>query len=414
MTQTLYTHRLDNGLVLLAEVMDWVESAAFALLVPAGCNRDPESQAGLANLTCEMVQRGAGRRDSRQFLDDLEMLGAETSAGVSNSHTSFGGAMPAESIFETLAMYADVVRRPHLPADQFEDARLSCLQEVRAIEDNLPQKLFQQLRLRRYEEPFGRSSSGTVESVEQLRDADVTSFFQQNFLPENTILSVAGKIDWPRLREHVEKIFGDWPTRPRPPLKTKPAPRGYQHIPHDSQQTLIGLAVPGVSRSHPDYFQALGAVDVLGSGMSSRLFSEVREKRGLCYEVSAFLDSLRDCGSLLCYAGSTSERAQETLDVILGELRRLSSGIEPAELTRVKAGLKSHLIMQQESSGVRSRSMAGHWYYLGRIQPIDELRQIFDALSCESINRYLAANPPRDFTIVTLGPHELEVSGAVS
>lgn len=414
MTQTIHTHRFDNGLVLLAECMDWLESAAFCLLLPSGSSRDPQDLPGIANFVCEMVQRGCGNRDSRAFVDDLEMLGADTSASVSNAHTGFGGAMPAESIYETLSIYADVVRKPHLPEAELEDGRLVCLQEVRSVEDNLPQKMFQQLRARRYDDPYGRSTQGTFASVAKIGIDDVRAFFGQSYGPQDAILSVAGKVDWPRLRDHVEACFADWPAHSLPELIETPAAGGYQHLPHESNQTHIGIACPNVFRAHPDYFLALGAVEILSGGMSSRLFTEVREKRGLCYDVSAFLDSLKDRGSILCYAGSTTDRAQETLDVIIAELRRLSDGVNEAELARVKTSLKSHLVMQQESSSVRSRSMAAHWYFLGRIQPIEELQQIIDALTCEQINRFLADYPLGDFTIVTLGAEQLEVPVGVS
>ena len=123
---------------------------------------------------------------------------------------------------------------------------------------------------------------------------------------------------------------------------------------HESNQTQIGIAFDSVPYRHPDYFQAWGAVGVLSGGMSSRLFTEVREKRGLCYSVYATMHTLRDRGSVLCYAGTSAERAQETLDVTLGELVRLAEGIEADELARLKARIKSSLIMQQESSSSRS------------------------------------------------------------
>src|SRR4051794_30736124 len=179
--------------------MPWLESAAFALLMPAGCIYEPASKLGLASLTCEMSQRGAGERDSRQFLSDLENLGADTSASVSIAHTSVGGAMPAESLPQVLSLYADLVQRPHLPTDQLEDARLSCLQEVRAIEDDLAQKTMQQLRLAHYPEPWGRSSQGTEITVTGLTIEDVRGHFEGRYSPQSAILSVAGKIEWNRL-----------------------------------------------------------------------------------------------------------------------------------------------------------------------------------------------------------------------
>ena len=409
MTQKIYSHRFANGLTLVAEEMDWLESAAFALLLPAGCATEQARLAGLANLTCEMVQRGAGERDSRQYVADLENLGADCSASVSIAHTAFGGAMPAESLHAVLSIHADVARRPHLPEDQLEDARLGCLQEVRAIEDDLAQKLMLGLRTQFYADPYGRGAQGTLETVSALQMADVQSFFQQTYQPGGAILSVAGKIDWPRLKDQVGEILGSW--RPVDPISVKetPPPRRYLHIPVESSQTHIGIAFDGVPYSHPDYFQIRGAVGALSDGMSSRLFTEVREKRGLCYTVYASCHSLRDRGAVFAYAGTTAERAQETLDVMLAELRRLKDGVEKPELDRLKGRIKRALILQQESSPSRSGAIAYDWYYLERVRTMQELGKIIDDLSCESINGYLAAHWPREFTIATLGPQELNV-----
>jgi predicted Zn-dependent peptidase len=152
----------------------------------------------------------------------------------------------------------------------------------------------------------------------------------------------------------------------------------------------------------------------MSDGMGSRLFTEVREKRGLCYSVAASCHTLKDRGSVLCYAGTTTDRAQETLDVLVAELRQLSQGIHADELARLKARIKSSLIMQQESSTSRSGSIAGDWYYLGRVRTLDELAAIIDGLTCESINRYLAANPPSDLRYVTMGQRALEIPDGIS
>ena len=413
-SQKIFSHRLANGLTLVAEEMDWLESAAFALLTPAGCAYEPAAQAGLAGLTCEMVERGAGERDSRQFVSDLENLGADCSSGCSNSHTSFGGAMPRESLLPALSIFADVVQRPHLPEDQLEDARLSCLQEVRALEDDLAQRLMLTLRERFYGEPFGRSPQGTVETLGSLSMTDVRQFFSRTYRASDSILSVAGKFDWPRLRDHVTEHFGSWEQGHGLLAPEVPPPQKYLHVPAESSQTHIGIAFQGVPYSHADYFQLRGAVGVLSDGMSSRLFTEVREKRGLCYTVYAVSHSLRDRAGVFAYAGTTKERAQETLDVMAAELHGLFRGIEQAELDRLKGRIKRSLILQQESSPSRSGSIANDWYYLGRVRTMDELRKIIDGLTVESINEYLAAHPPGEFTVVTLGAEGLEWEGKSS
>lgn len=409
MTQKIHSHVFVNGLTLVAEEMPWLESAAFAVLVQAGCAHEPTDKLGLASLTCEMAQRGAGERDSRQFMGDLENLGADTSASVSIAHTSFGGAMPAESLPEVLSIYADLIQRPHLPGDQIEDARLGCLQEVKAVEDDLAQKTMQQLRLAHYAEPWGRSSQGTEATVNSLTIADVQRHFKQLYSPRGAILSVAGKIDWPRLKGDVERLFGDWKAVGESKLTETPPPRTYKHIPVDSSQTHIGIALDAVPYSHSDYFQIRGAVGVLSDGMSSRLFTEVREKRGLVYTVYAMLHSLRDRGSILAYAGTTAERAQATLDVMLAELKGLYNGITSNEIDRLKGRIKRALIIQQESSPSRAGSIALDWYYLSRVRTMAELSKIIDDLSADSINAYLAGHRPSHFTITTVGRDKLQL-----
>jgi predicted Zn-dependent peptidase len=153
---------------------------------------------------------------------------------------------------------------------------------------------------------------------------------------------------------------------------------------------------------------------VLSDGMSSRLFSEVREKRGLCYTVFAMCHTIREQGCVLTYAGTTTERAQETLDVLLTELVRLGDGILPAELDRLKTKIKSGLIMQQESSNSRASSIAADWHLLGKVRTTSELSLILDDLSCDSINHYLANNRPNNFRVVTLGQDALDTSAATT
>jgi predicted Zn-dependent peptidase len=407
--QKIHSHAFPNGLNLVAEEMPWLESAAFALLMPAGCAYEPADKLGLASLTCEMSQRGAGKRDSRQFLADLENLGADSSASVSIAHTSVGGAMPAESLPTVLSIFADLVQRPHLPQDQLEDARLGCLQEVKAIEDDLAQKTMQQLRRSHYPEPWGRNTQGTEKTVSSLTIADVKRFFLQLYSPAGAIISVAGKIDWPALKDTVEQLFSGWKALPTTKLNVATASRTYQHIPADSSQTHIGIALDAVPYSHPDYFQIRGAIGVLSDGMSSRLFTEVREKRGLVYTVHAAMHSLRERGAIMAYAGTTAERAQETLDVMLAELNRLYDGITADEIDRLKGRIKRALIIQQESSPSRAGAIALDWYYLSRIRTMSELSGIIDALTADTINAYLAANRPQHFTITTLGRDKLQI-----
>ncbi|MBC8354234.1 MAG: insulinase family protein [Planctomycetes bacterium] len=401
-------------MTLLAEPMDWLESAAFSLLIPSGADRDPKHLLGLSNFVCEMAQRGCGSRSSRQFIEDLELLGVDSSGSVSNAFTSYGGSMPAEKLADALTIYADVARQPHMSGEQFEDAQQVCIQEVRSHEDDLAHKAMTELRRQRYPNPYSRVSYGNLETIQQIKIDDVREHFRVFHQPQGAILSVAGKIDWPSLCAHVEQLFDDWTGSNQPIDETQAPAEPYSHIAHDSSQTHLAVSYDSVPYSADDYFQSHGAVGVLSGGMSSRLFTEVREKRGLCYAVYASCETVRTRGAVVSYAGTTTERAQETLNVLVDELLRLRKGVREEELQRLKARIKSQLIMAQESSSARSSQIAWDWYHLNRVRGLDELSSIIDALTCVTINKYLDDNPPRDFRVVTLGAKQLEIPRGIS
>ncbi len=412
--QQIQTHSISNGLTLIVEPMADVQSAAFSLLVPAGSNYDPPGQVGAAALLCDWIMRGAGKRDSRQLSNELDNLGVQRNEGVGNSHISFTGATLAESLPQTLRLYADIVQSPHLPPDQFEAALAGVEQNLHAIEDEPRQKVMIELRRRCYESPWGIPSEGTLEGVESLTPEVVRRHFENCAGPRDAILGIAGNVDVKASIDLVEELFGGWKPKPAPSFATGPGGPARDHIPHESTQTQIGIAYDSVPYRDADYYAAWAAVSILSGGMSSRLFTEVREKRGLCYSVFASLNSLRDQGKVLCYAGTTVERAQETLDVTLQELIRLGQGISEDELDRCKARAKSSLIMQQESSSSRASSNARDWYHLGRVTTLEEVRHKIESLTVSSLLEHIARFPAKNFTVLTLGPEPLEVHLAVS
>jgi len=207
----------------------------------------------------------------------------------------------------------------------------------------------------------------------------------------------------------VEALFGDWNSGGAPAVEVGQRGETVRHVPHDSQQTHIALAWSVPPYRNDESYEASAALSVLGGGSSSRLFSEVRERRGLCYSVSAGYHTLRDAASAVCYSGTSAARAQETLDVMLAEIHRLPGSIEPAELERVKARAKSALVMQQESSAARAGWIAKQWYHLGTVRSLAEELARYDRLSVGSVEAWLAANRPAGLTVVSLGKEALEV-----
>jgi predicted Zn-dependent peptidase len=408
--QPIYHHTFPNGLTLLAERMEHVRSATLNVLVPAGCIYDPPHRLGIGSVMTELIVRGAGSRDSRELTLALDNLGVDRDESVASVHVRFWGGTVARNLPAALEIYADILRRPHFPDDEMEPVRALALQDLQSLEDEPRHKIMIELRRHHFPSPLGQDRRGTIACVEKLTIADVREHHRRMFRPNGTILSVAGNIDWPQLRDQVERLFGDWPRGDDPPLQLGPQPGRQEHISKETEQTQIGIAYDSVPVGHPDYYAALAAVHVLGSGgSSSRLFTEVREKRGLCYAVSANYHMLKDRASIFCYAGTTTPRAQETLDVTLREVGRLAEGIEEEELVRVQAGIKSALIMQQEWTSARANMLASDWYYLGRVRSIEEIQGAVNALTPQKIVDHLHQYPAKDFTIVTLGAQPLKL-----
>ena len=413
MSDEKFVHRLKNGLILVAEPMPWLKSAAFTLLLPAGTSHEPEGLQGLCGMTVELCQRGAGNRDSRQIVEALDFMGVERSCAASTFHTSFSVAVVAERLAETLSIYADIVRSPHLPEDEVEESRQTAIQELLSIEDDPSHKVFTELKKLRYGHAHGRSPYGTAEGLDSAQLANIVDFQSNHYVPNGAILSVAGKFDWEELIVLVEKLFGDWAPSKTTDRQIVEVRAGQQHIQYDSSQTHIALAFDCVPYQHSDFYQLRGLISVLSDGMSSRLFTEVREKRGLVYSVSSSSQTIGERGSVLTYAGTTGGRAQETLDVTIETIRSLNQGIAEGELSRLKSRVKSALVMEQESSSSRSSQIASDWYYLGRIVPRQEVMAEIEALTCDSLLKHYREFPPTHWTLVTMGPEAVELKNAV-
>jgi predicted Zn-dependent peptidase len=406
---TTHQHTFSNGLVLVAETMPSVRSAAFTLLLPAGAAYEPAGQAGGASMLAEWVTRGAGDRDSRELLSALDNLGVSHGESAQTLHSSVAAATLGENLIPALELFADVVLRPALDDDEVEPIRALALQNLRGLEDDPGTKVIYELRRRHFPDPWGRPSPGTVEGVSSLTPDDLRRFHALHYRPNGAILGVAGAIDWPALRDAVGRLFGDWKPAPAPAVKESTTGPARDHILRETQQIQIALAYPSATVDSPDYYRARAATAILGGYSSARLFTEVREKRALCYSVYSSYEGQPGRAAVLCYAGTSADRAQETLDVTVAEIERLArGGVEAEELETMRAGLKSSLIMQQESSMSRSGSLASDWFYLGRVRPLDEISSALDALTPASVSEYAASQDLDAMTILTLGPGALK------
>ncbi len=407
MQQNIQTHTFENGLTLIVQNMTGVKSAAFSLLVPSGSIYDAPNKNGSASVLSDWIARGAGDYNSRELSSALDCLGLSRSESAGSTHLGFSGATVATKIVDALKIYSQIVLQPHLPEDQFDSARTGIMQSVQSMQDEPRQKVMLELRRRCYNAPWGSPTDGTIETLTQLQAANVKEHYARCFRPNGSILGIAGNVNFSEMRDLVQELFGDWEQKEEQPIQIAPPETALGYLQQDSTQTHIGIAYNAVPYSSPDYYAAWAAVSLLSGGMSSRLFTEVREKRGLCYAISASLSTLKEEGRVLCYAGTTAERAEETLEVTLHELQRLEEGIEEEELTRCKARAKSSLIMQQESSISRAGSLARDWYHLGCVRQLDEVRNKVESLTTENVLQYLKEYPAADFTIMTIGPQPI-------
>ena len=409
LSERYFQHTYPNGLTLLVEKMPGVQSGAMTFLLDAGAATDPVDRTGSATIVSDLVLRGAGSRDSRALTAHLDSLGLQRSSSVGIHHSRFSTAALAERVLDALPVYADIVRRPHMPAEGFEAARDLSLQSLEGIEDEPRQKLMIKLREWHFPSPYGRNSMGEKDQLEKMTLDSAKSDWQHRYRARNAILSLAGNIEFQQAKNLVERSFGDWATGDTLPILETPPPGNFRYEPQQSEQTHIGIAYPSLPETSPEYYTLRLAIEILSGGMSGRLFTEIREKRALVYNVWAGYSSLKGSGSILGYAGTSNDRAQATLDTFIAELYRLQEGVTADELKRAKTGLKASTIMQGESTSARAGAIAHDFFMRGRIRTLEEVKAAIDSVSLDQVNAFLKKTPPGPFTIVIVGPKELNV-----
>jgi len=405
----LDTYRLPNGLMLLGEKMEHVKSVSFLMLTPGGAAVLPDGCCGAASVLSEWLLRGAGGRNSRQFVDALDGFGIHHSASVSANHLTFNAALEAGNLEPAIDLFADMLLLPHLETDQFEPSRQLAIQELQSLDDDPRDKVMLLLHEQYYPDPFGRPGQGKLDELEAMTASTCAAIVGQLFDPSQMIVALAGCYDFEKVCRQIETRLGGPGQRRPSTLRPVVGSRRYSHYPNDGAQVHIGLMTEMTPISAGNYYEIMAAVAVLSGSMSSRLFTEVREKRGLCYAVGAQYHTLREYAGISCYAGTTPDKAQETLDVAWEQFRRLKDGITEDELQRAKVGLKSSLIMQSESTGSRSAGIASDYFLLGRVRPLEEIRDAIEGLTVASVTGFLRQHPFETFTAVTIGPKEIRV-----
>jgi predicted Zn-dependent peptidase len=409
---TFPTHRLANGLQIVGQPMAGVQSAALGFMVIAGARDEAAAESGVAHFVESIAFQGTQNRDARSLTEAFEEIGARYGASAGTEYSWYSAQVLGRNVLPALELLGDVLRWPGFPEEEVPKVQSRLTQEIAQMEDQ-PMSLVGELMARTYfgDHPLGNSVHGKRETIAAIDAPALRRFWERQYAPNRTILAVAGRIDFDEIVQKAERMFGDWPAgEPEPALPPVVTGRRLATLQRESNQQHISLACPAITPTDPEYYTALIMSDILGGGMNSRLFEEVREQRGLAYGVGASVSALKAHGLLRVYCGTTPEKAHESVRVIIAELRKLADGgITEDELRLSQTSLKSSIVMRNESAGARRTVIGTQWWLRGAVRTLEETRQEIEAVTIERVGALARRLAMADnLTLVTIGPRTAE------
>ncbi|HZW09842.1 MAG TPA: pitrilysin family protein, partial [Phycisphaerales bacterium] len=311
---------------------------------------------------------------------------------------------------EALPLLVDMVRRPRFDEASIAPSRELCLQAIEALKDDPGERAALGARARHLPPPFNRSTLGESAGIAAITRDELVERWRRLAVPGGSIMALAGAVEPGAVVEQLERLLAGWEGAAPEPVPAPTAPRGYAHEQDKTNQVQIVLVHDAPAEPAADSAVERLATSVLSGGMSSRLFTEVREKRGLCYSVHARYSADRDFGVVTADVGTQPERAQQSLDVLVAELERIrtpAGRVTPEEFHRAHVGMKSRLVFSGESTGSRAAALAGDMHRLGRPRTLDEIAAEIEAVTLDRLNAYVAARPLGRVTVQTVGPAPL-------
>jgi predicted Zn-dependent peptidase len=405
-----FLHTLENGLEIVGQRMPSLASVTFGIQFNAGIKDEPEQKLGLTHLLSDMVFQGTEHRNVRQLTEDFEAIGARKGGETGNEFARYSAQIVGNRLDRAFDLMADVVRHPTFPEEEFQQMRAIQLQEIRRRDDEPMRRIFDLVRERFYSgTTLGRRGLGLRETVEQLQPDDLRAFWQARYRPQGALVSIAGNFDWDHVVARVAELFGDWSGATPQSQEQTPNPRPDVNIEiHEGNQEHIGMAFPFPKYGDPDYYAASVVSEIFGGGMTSRLFREVREKRGLAYAVGSYTDSYRDAGMVALYVGTREANVGEAFEVIGAELARLGSDRVPEEeLKRAKESVKGRLVLAQESTAARMSRLAGSVLFDVPILTLDEMLERIDGVTAEELSEIASdLYRPERFSAACIGRSE--------
>lgn len=394
------------GAVLLVEPMAGVKSCAMSWTLPAGAAAEPDDKLGISGIAAEMAQRGAGGRSSREHADALDAAGVGRSldAGVRTSRLS--ATLVGQDLARAIPLLADAVVRPNMDEASFAPAKSLALQELDALTDDPQEWAGVEAMARHLPPPLNRSTYGTREGLEACTHADAVAFIKNGYVPHGSIIALAGDVDPVLAKETLDRALDGWTGKAAEPMAQGTAERGQHHVDDDGAQVQIMVVRDAPRDGTPEAACERLATAVLSGGMSGRLFTEVREKRGLCYAVHAGYTPERESGWISAYVGTTPERAAESLEVLRAELDRMATEAgapTQEELERARVGLKSRIVFGGESTAARAGALANDYRKLARCRTLEERVAEIDAVTLDALRAHLASFDRGTPTVLTLG-----------
>ena len=398
--------KLDNGLTVVSEEMPHLESAALGVWVKAGARHERREQHGVAHLLEHMAFKGTTRRSAARIAEEVENVGGEVNAATSVETTAYYARVLKEDVPLAVDVLHDILANSTFDAEELKREQHVILQEIGAandMPDDLVFDIFQNTAFAG--QPIGRPILGTPETVSGFKSDDLRDYLSTHYRGPNMVLSAAGAVDHEALVRQADELFGAFPKD----LPAAPQPAYYgggeAMLDRAFQEAQIVLGFEGRAYHVRDFYASQLLATVLGGGMSSRLFQEVREKRGLCYSIYAFHWGFADTGMFGIHAATGEEDLGRLMPVIIDELKRASDMIGDDEVNRARAQIRSNLMMSMESPAARAGQIARQILLYGRPIPNEELTERLEAISTERL-RDLAgrifhqSNP----TLAAVGP----------
>jgi len=398
--------KLANGLTVASITMPGVETVSLGIWVGAGSRSEMAAEHGVAHFLEHMAFKGTARRSARDIAEEIEAVGGDLNAATGVDSTAYYARVLPEDFPLALDILSDILLAPRFEAQELERERGVILQEIAASLDSPEDTVFDLAQEAAYpDQPLGRPILGTMQSIGAFARDDLSRYLGAHYHAPNMVLAAAGAIDHAELVKAAESCLAGLDANPAPTPTNARYGGGIRNSDRYFEQTHLVLGFEAPPLHDPQYFQMQMLAGALGGGMSSRLFQEVREKRGLCYSVYSFAHSLADTGTFTVYAATGPELSDELFAVIRDEIRRAADdGFHPDELARVKAQAKMSLFASLESSAARAEQLARQILLFGRPLSMEELLRKVEAVTEEDLrhqaNRLLAS----PLTLATVGP----------